>query len=753
MPPPNTPIPTVQQNGHARKRTAPVVPAIPLALSKPRPVKPQPKPESDVKGGAELVTPVGTPADTAIVVDEAKTVEGGNEEGVLEAQGSSVAEATNNGAYEPAAPAAPNGVGDEAMVGETSRPATASSTGDATATNSPELARKPTERFDMRQIRTELPPAFVPSAEQHTPRSNASSQSTRPPTMSTHAHISHPSTSSIVFGGHDSSSSSPAPPQSAGSAYNPPSFPSFGGASAPPFNPSGHAHHTSEPHGPRMFHPGFQPPAQQWHSRPGFGQAPPPGPPHHSHAHMPFRYPPREAFTPVDSPRANGKLSRSASQASSAAADQPRSAHALQSPLGLDSNQEPRTAFPPPPHNRQFHHQMQPPPPPQMQPPDVASQMDNAETLRQHILSQFANSNSADCNITFVEGLGGAQQSFSGHRIILGRSPKLLELLSNAPSSASSGTLEVELSLGGGRVKLAMLNEALKYVYGGSLLQLDHHRPSSSAGERAVANIERMETALSYVATGLWLKMPVIAARGLEVAGSVLHWDTIPTALTFALEGGLSQAWTVDDGSEDPFSAASSDDSLGRSEITGSPSYDPYSTALLQRIVDFTIHVFPPNFYLDSTAPQLESCPRLPSLPQLTGHESRPSISDPRLSQIRFGEIPVGPSFTTTTISSILLSLPFQVLKAVLEHFILAARLGPETAASIMRQVVAERERRRTKAQQARTAGKVSSSTDPQLLQNLYWEELVEISPQHKVGFRLARRRKGIDTPLSSGPE
>ena len=211
--------------------------------------------------------------------------------------------------------------------------------------------------------------------------------------------------------------------------------------------------------------------------------------------------------------------------------------------------------------------------------------------------------------------------------------------------------------------------------------------------------------------------------------------------------------WTFDDGSEGPFSASSSDDSLGRSEITGQPSYDPYSTALLQRMVDFTVHVFPPNFYLDASAPQLEACPRLPPLPKPAGHETRSSVSDPRLSQIRFGEIPTGPSFTTTMISSILLSLPFQLLKVVLEHFIFATRLGPETAASIMRQVVQERETRRVRVLKARTDGKVPGSTDPQLLQNLYWEEFVEPSAQHKVGSRLARRKKGIETPLSSGPE
>ena len=249
------------------------------------------------------------------------------------------------------------------------------------------------------------------------------------------------------------------------------------------------------------------------------------------------------------------------------------------------------------------------------------------------------------------------------------------------------------------------------------------------------------------------MNLPPVASRGVDVAGGLLHWDTMSTALPFALDGGLSQVWNVEDGSEDKASTASSDDSLGRPETAPTPTYDPYATNLLQRVIDFTVHVFPPNFYLDASAPQLESCPRLPSLPP--SHESRPSKSDPRLSQIRFGEIPIEdhqrPSIATTTISSILLSLPFQLLKCVLEHYDLAARLGPETVASVMRQVVAERETRRSKILNARTASHSNDNADTQLVQNLYWQESVEPSAHHRAGFRLARRKRDIDTPPSSG--
>ena len=382
--------------------------------------------------------------------------------------------------------------------------------------------------------------------------------------------------------------------------------------------------------------------------------------------------------------------------------------------------------------------------------PEAASQFDNAEGLRRHLLSHFASPECVDVKLLLTENFNGAQQVFEGHSIVLGRSPTLLAALKRESTYSvdSSGVVNVQLE--GRYVRLEPLFAALRYIYGGPLLQLDQRRPDSSAGERMPSNSDRMENALQYIATGRWLQMPVLAGRGVEVAVNLLHWDTIPAALTFALDGGLSNVWNPDDGSEDAFSAASSDDSLGRPDISRTPTYDPFATQLLHRILDFTVWMFPPNFYLDASAPQLEECPRLPTVP--LGHESRNSRSDPRLSQIRFGEIPIDrPSFATTTISSMLLSMPFKLLKYVLEHGVFATRLGPETASSIMRSITNEREIRRVKAQKAYVAGQISQNIDPLLAQNLYWEELVEASPVHKVGFRLARRKRDIDTPSSSG--
>lgn len=415
--------------------------------------------------------------------------------------------------------------------------------------------------------------------------------------------------------------------------------------------------------------------------------------------------------------------------------------------------QEPKAAFPAP-FDTRHHHPQSNMPPPLMPPPDLASGLENAEGLRDHILSHFSDPALADCHLQILEEGGVGRSYIDGHKVVLSRSPKLLELIqsSDPPASATIKT-QVHVLLKGDYVRLFPLMQSLKYLYGGPLLSFDQFRHHVSGGESLPTNEERMENALQHCATGAWLQLPAVATRGLEVAGSLLHWDTISTALAFALDGGLNHAWTIDDGSEDKISCSSSDDSLGRLDIACAPTYDPYATQLLHRIIHFVIHVFPSDFYLDASAPQLITCSRLPFLP--VSHESRASRSDPRLGRIRFGEMAMEdhqrPSLVTTTISSMLLSLPFTLLKCVLEHFDLVARLGPDTVASIMRQVIAEREVRRTTALKGRTAADYADIADAHVVQNLFWEELVEPSNQRRAGFRLARRRHGIDTPPSSG--
>ena len=391
-------------------------------------------------------------------------------------------------------------------------------------------------------------------------------------------------------------------------------------------------------------------------------------------------------------------------------------------------------------------------PPPQQRGPATNLHLDDAEALRQHVNNQFANPLLADCHLQIVEVESGARQYLDAHKIIVSRSPAILDIIeSSKPPESASLKLQVHIPLQAAGVRIKPFRECMQYLYGGSLQQLEQLHRIAYENDAFAGNEERMQSALEYVATAAWLRLPSVTARAMGTVFGLLHWDTMAAVLGFALEGGLGPSFIVEDGSE--MSCASSDDSLGKLDGAGTPTHDPYSTDLIYGVIDFTVRMFPPNFYLDAAAPQLPLCPRLPPFPPT--HESRASRSDPRLSQIRFGELAVEdhnrPSLVTTTVSSLLLSLPFSLLKCVLEHNGMVFQLGADTVASIMRQVVAEREIRRKRILQARTVGQTEDGASLFLVQNLYYEERVEPSTQHRAGFRLARTKRGIDTPPSSG--
>ena len=753
-------VPGTQMNGRKRS-TARIVPAIPLALSKPKA-----KQTSRTVKDAKVVTPStvellakaeptqAATGQSAALDSTAVAEEVQSEADVDVAQASRGAENVSaelssgaSGLRDSAAPPPSTSAVAEIPAVEVIKPATSSSDVPQASTTSasPPAVRKPIEKHDMRPIRTELPPAFVPSVEQRALQSTPSSA--HPPTQ-IHMHPTHPSSSSIVFGGQDSTTSSPAPPLSASSFLPPPQHPSFGAGQQTQMAPPSHSHRASEPYVYRDFQPGYHASNLPWNQGPLQS-------PSFQSQHQNFRYPPREVFTPAEAQQSNGHYSRSRST-SQTSSSRPNIGREYNFPKHKDGaksiSSEPKAAFAPVPLQLRHHHSNSMAP--QMPHPDMTSNMENAEALRDHVLSSFAHPMLADCRLHIEEEYEGKQHYTDCHKLILSRSPTLLTLIQNAdPSTPSMGRTQVHIPLKGQYLRMRPFLEILRYMYGGLLLPLDQPRHAIGGRESVPNNEQRMENALQHVAIGGWLRLPVVAARGVDVAANLLHWDTISSLLAFALDGGLSQAWTVDDGSEDRSSCSSSDDSSGRGEHTGLPTFDPYATQLLHRMIHFAVHMFPLNFYLDAAATQLTSCPRLPSVSQ--GHESKPSRSDPRLSKIRFGEVPVEnhqrPSIITTTISSMLLSLPFALLKCILEHDVLAMRLGADTVASIMRQVLAEREVRRRKVLKMCPAGHVHDAAEAQLAQNLSWEEIVEPSRQHRAGHRLARRKRGIDTPPSSG--
>lgn len=767
------------QQSHNPKRTqaAPSRVAIPLPLSKPRAPKPQNKsavdPAVEAPAKKELAKRLvkEDATETVPAQDESRnvppTTNGGTNAAVEVLAKDSIATAQAPVSQHNAPRSPSNGQLPEASQRQPVDPTT---TADAHA-SAPAPATDATPLRKPSHIRTELPPAFVPLAGQYTSHSASSSRhlNHNPQSFQPQAPLPRPGTNGIVFGDVDSSESSPVPPQSSGSAYvQPPQQQMQRPFQPPPFTPVNHAHHFSEPQAYHAF-PGAYAPPQVWNSQRGFypaqqhPQFPLPN-------QQPYRYPAHDHFAPVEmgQPNMASALSRSASPGS-AYAEAVRLGHDLRSPAsagkegGAKAFPDPKPNFPhqpsfrQPPFSRQMPSQQQPIPP-----QDFKLDMDNAQMLRDHVRSQFSKPALTDCHLQLSHDSDASTQRIDAHKIILARSPTLLRLIQNASETQRP---QLDVHLPGKRLSLHTFNECLKYIYGGQLPPLDPpHRSSMSFTEPTSAQVDRMEQALQRIATGAWLEMPAIAWRGMNVATNTMSWDTLPTALEFGLDGGISPMWTLDDGSEERSSTTSSDDSHARVDTTPStPTHDPYATPLLQSIFQFVLHSFPPDFYPDTAAPQLEVCPRLPPLPQQQAQQPQQHeknklsrSADPRLSQIRFGELPSEeanaprPSAVTTMISSLLFSLPFALLKFLLEHPVLADRMGPETVGSIMRQTIVERENRRQRCLKARQSAVAARGGEHDQETNLYWEESVEVTGQGRLGLRLFRRRKGVHTPPSS---
>jgi hypothetical protein len=224
--------------------------------------------------------------------------------------------------------------------------------------------------------------------------------------------------------------------------------------------------------------------------------------------------------------------------------------------------------------------------------------------------------------------------------------------------------------------------------------------------------VDRFEVALGYAAAGHILQMPPVVNRGVDVAMHFIRWETIEMALDFALDGGLDSRWT-----------------LNNTGYSGSPStYGPTVNMLIETALNFVITNFPPNFELDTSVTETSHNRRLPFI-----MENRPTIPNPRLSSIKFGDHPSEDTIRSTsskspsaTLSKILLNLPFPLLKYVLESSRLGNVQGWATTAlrqKVMHSVIEEREKRRKYARESRTVSNAERKANSKKWEAVGWEE------------------------------
>lgn len=389
-------------------------------------------------------------------------------------------------------------------------------------------------------------------------------------------------------------------------------------------------------------------------------------------------------------------------------------------------------------------------------PPNVEQKgfgRDDTTSIVRYLCSQFGQAEFAD----YVVQLSHSNYQFPprpipAHGLILARSPKLRSLMAMPHGEYQNGlkVLSVPISDRFLNVDDSMMR-ALMHLYGDALP--DRQDIVRLAGplvrlEAGSSEAAQMRFALALAAAGHFLQIDEIISHALLLAGYILSWFTLGKALAFALEGGLSTAFTqTDSSSKDKESNSSFDGPVPKPESPiSAPAYGIYSDRLLNVILSFLVHNIPVNFKFSANAPQINDPPRLPFEAEPPKHVRSAS----RLSQIRFGEMtlenPNASDPISEIISSILVSLPFALLRTVSESNVLGERLGWQRVAELVRAVTQEREQRRLRAMLQR--GTRAGPED--LWRAVRWVESIETTDQHPLGIKLIRTVADADTPPST---
>lgn len=382
----------------------------------------------------------------------------------------------------------------------------------------------------------------------------------------------------------------------------------------------------------------------------------------------------------------------------------------------------------------------------------------NQNSLTAYLLDQFDVDKYADIRLEVIHERDGlAMADFRLHSLIMAQN-KIWQDLMNTSTNEREGLKLIQLRTNDRFITSQAIEGALRVFYGepshlfiGSCLQIDLSK------QTADTSLAWMDNALSFAASGHLLGLEEVINRGLHVASSILCWDNLEKALSFALHGGLdpaldpdhalrvdnliSLAKTSTNSIPSPIRGASG--SLRKRARSGTESHTPHSKAvrsgrssLLPQCLDFIALEFPMSWNLEASACTLADIYRLP----LTAKDHSPSRKS-RLVSIRFGDCP--PEILSlarhrdSVLSSILLSLPFVPLKYILD------RLPQSTRSRIIGPIVDERERRRI---QVLKEGEVDWSrriVDADHLAYLGWKEYVV--PKHDSFLALERRWTNFD--------
>jgi len=320
---------------------------------------------------------------------------------------------------------------------------------------------------------------------------------------------------------------------------------------------------------------------------------------------------------------------------------------------------------------------------------------DHSNDLLSYIHDQFHNPQTADCilELRFSDDRC-APVFFPAHQVILARSTPLVKAMAEQTKS-SSDRRAVTIVSDSAVLRPEAFTCAIQRLYGWRLL--DHAWLNAYAPQMPGQTLlpfsrgsteDRFTWGLAYAVAGFILQHTPVIARGLEIAAAHINWNTIEQAINFTFERKQS---------DKDYQA------LG-----------PLANLLYDAAINFLITAFPANFNLVASVADSKLRPRLPAV-----QDSRPRHHSHQLSQIKFGELGSDDNqdVVLSTISRILLNLPHETLKFVLESSRLGDAQGWVTSSlrqEVMSSVVQEREKRRIRVLTSQIPNSERGERDPQ---------------------------------------
>lgn len=332
-------------------------------------------------------------------------------------------------------------------------------------------------------------------------------------------------------------------------------------------------------------------------------------------------------------------------------------------------------------------------------------QAGEALDFAEYVSSMFARPEFADCEVVLEipdrltsinssqpAGESGGPLRLPAHQLVLSHHP-LLRRMIQEQGRQIDGPREIRIASDDPFLRADSMWRAIKYLYGFRYVPLPLEIQKQP-------NVEKFHFILGYAAAGARLEVPHISITAMREATEYLSWDTVEKGVEFAL-GGL--------------------------EFHDRPMHVPhafpqfryrhgtYVGELVDRTMVFLATNFPSNFSLDTNVEE----PRYSRLPVcLPGYEiskqgSKNGHGPSRASSIniRFGDMEPNETNSNSqqnsaqtscahlsALSRVLINLPYEVLKVVLESNGLGGVAGWRTVQDrrrAMTAVIAEREARR----------------------------------------------------------